>query len=87
MPKESFVATATAIALLVDVFRMPVYAATQRSQLRSAWLFMLITTGGVIAGTLLGQPLLKRIPAGTFRSIVSAIILALGVWMLVHPGD
>ncbi len=29
LKRDEFVATATAIALLVDVFRMPVYAATQ----------------------------------------------------------
>ena len=86
VPKEAFVATATAIALLVDVFRMPVYAATQWSDLREAWVFMLWATAGVIAGTLAGQPLLKRIPTTTFRTIVSVIILALGVWMLLHPG-
>jgi uncharacterized protein len=86
VPKEAFVATATAIALLVDVFRMPVYAATQYNELRGAWAFMLIATFGVIAGTLAGQPLLQRIPPATFRTIVAVIILALGVWMLLHPG-
>jgi uncharacterized protein len=84
--KEAFVATATAIALLVDVFRMPVYAATQWRELRSSWEFMLVATFGVILGTLVGQPLLRRIPPTTFRTIVSVIILALGMWMLVHPG-
>jgi uncharacterized protein len=84
--KEAFVATATAIALLVDVFRMPVYAATQWRELRSSWEFMLVATFGVILGTLVGQPLLHRIPPTTFRTIVSVIILALGMWMLVHPG-
>jgi uncharacterized protein len=84
--KEAFVATATAIALLVDVFRMPVYAATQWRELRSSWEFMLVATFGVIFGTLVGQPLLRRIPPTTFRTIVSVIILALGMWMLVHPG-
>ena len=86
VPKEAFVATATAIALLVDGFRMPVYAATQWNDLRGAWEFMLIASLGVIAGTLVGQRALKRIPPPTFRTIVSVIILALGVWMLVHPG-
>src|SRR5690242_3546751 len=56
VPKEAFVATATAIALLVDVFRMPVYAATQWGELRAAVPIMLIATAGVIAGTLAGQP-------------------------------
>ncbi len=35
--RDAFVATATAIALLVDVFRMPVYAATQWRPILSAW--------------------------------------------------
>jgi uncharacterized membrane protein YfcA len=84
--KEAFVATATAIALLVDLFRMPVYAATQWSDLRGAWEYMLVATFGVILGTLIGQPMLHRIPPNTFRTIVSAVILALGIWMLLHPG-
>lgn len=84
--KESFVATATAIALLVDVFRMPVYAATQYRSLVSAWPAMLLATIGVVVGTLAGKPLLRRIPERSYRTIVSVIILALGIWMLVHPG-
>jgi uncharacterized membrane protein YfcA len=65
---------------------MPVYAATQWNELRGAWEFMLIAIIGVIAGTVIGQPVLKRIPPPTFRTIVSGVILALGIWMLVNPG-
>jgi uncharacterized protein len=85
--KESFVATATAIALLVDVFRMPVYAATQYRGLVSAWPAMLLATVGVVIGALAGKPLLGRIPERSYRMTVSAIIFALGIWMLVHPSD
>jgi hypothetical protein len=84
--KESFVATATAIALLVDLFRMPVYAALQHREIASAWPLVLTATVGVIAGTLLGKPLMQRIPENTFRTMVSVIILALGLWILIHPG-
>jgi uncharacterized protein len=84
--KESFVATATAIALLVDVFRMPVYAATQYRSILAVWPAMLLATIGVVIGTLAGKPLLKRIPERSYRTLVSAIILGLGIWMLVHPG-
>lgn len=87
MSKESVVATATAIALLVDVFRMPVYAATQGGEIVSVWPFLLIATAGVVAGTLLGKPLLQRIPEKAYRAIVSSFILALGLWMIVHPGE
>jgi hypothetical protein len=85
--KESFVATATAIGLLVDVFRMPVYAATQFRGIAAAWPAMLLATIGVVLGTLAGKPLLKRIPEQSYSTIVSLIILTLGIWMLVHPSQ
>lgn len=84
--KQGFVATATAIALLVDFFRMPVYVATQWHDLLPTWPIILLAAAGVLAGTVFGQPLLRRIPEGTFRAVVSAIILALGIAMLLHPG-
>jgi len=84
--KESFVATATGIALAVDFFRMPVYAATQWRDVAAAWPVLVVALIGIVIGTLVGQPVLRRIPAPTFRSIVSTIILLLGIWMLIHPG-
>ncbi len=84
--KESFVATATAIALLVDIFRMPVYAITQYRGIISAWPIMLTAAVGVVVGTLAGKPLLQRIPAKAYRFVVSLIIFALGIWMFIHPG-
>jgi uncharacterized membrane protein YfcA len=83
--KESFVATATAIALLVDLFRMPVYAATQYRDIHSAWKMVLIATAGVVAGTVIGKPILQRIPDTTYRLLVAMLVLALGIAMLVHP--
>lgn len=84
--KESFVATATGIALAVDFFRMPVYAATQWRDVAAAWPVLLIAVIGIAAGTLLGQPVLRKIPPATFRAVVALIILLLGIWMLSHPG-
>jgi hypothetical protein len=86
LKRDEFVATATAIALLVDVFRMPVYAATQAHQMAEQWPSMLIATLGVVIGTLSGKWMLSRIPQNVFRMIVAAIVLALGIWMLIHPG-
>ncbi|MGZ4816948.1 MAG: sulfite exporter TauE/SafE family protein [Terriglobales bacterium] len=86
LDKESFVATATGIALAVDFFRMPVYAATQWRDVVAVWPVLLIAVVGIVLGTVLGQPVLRRIPPPTFRAIVSAIILLLGIWMLIHPG-
>ena len=87
LQRDAFVATATAIALLVDVFRMPVYAASQFQSILSQWPLAAIATAGVVVGTLSGKWMLRRIPEKVFRLIVSGIILALGIWMFVHPGS
>lgn len=84
--RDAFVATATAIALLVDLFRMPVYALTQWHPILSAWPLLLTATVGVIAGTLLGKKVLGWIPEQTFRLLIAGVILALGIWMFAHPG-
>jgi hypothetical protein len=86
LKRDEFVATATAIALLVDVFRMPVYAATQFGQMARQWPMMMVATLGVVIGTLSGKWMLSRIPQNVFRMMVASIILALGIWMLAHPG-
>ena len=44
LPKERFVATATAIALLVDAARMPVYVVVERGSVASIWPLVLIAT-------------------------------------------
>ncbi len=50
------------------------------------WPAAAIATIGVVVGTLSGKWMLRRIPQNVFRMIVASIILALGIWMLVHPG-
>jgi uncharacterized membrane protein YfcA len=47
----------------------------------------LIATAGVVVGTLSGKWMLQRIPQNIFRRIVSSIILALGIWLLIHSGS
>lgn len=81
----SFVATATAIALLIDVCRMPVYAALQWHSILGQWRFATFAIIGVVIGTLSGKWMLQRIPQKVFRAIVSCIILVLGIWMVLRP--
>jgi uncharacterized protein len=83
--KEAFVATATAIALMVDAARMPVYFITEAHQLAPARTYLLLGTLGVVAGTIAGQRVLTRIPEKVFRRAVSILILALGVALLADP--
>jgi uncharacterized membrane protein YfcA len=81
--KEAFVATATAVGLMVDGARMPIYFFTQWRDIAPAWPYVLAATVGVVAGTLLGERLLRRIPEAAFRQVVSAIILLLGIALLM----
>jgi uncharacterized membrane protein YfcA len=81
--KEAFVATSTAVALLVDGARLPVYLLTEWSQLRKLGPEIGIATVAVLVGTAAGRVLLKRIDEATFRRGVSALILALGVWIVL----
>jgi uncharacterized membrane protein YfcA len=82
VPKESFVATATAIGLFVDVARLPVYLATQWREIASVWPGVLAATAGVIAGTAIGTRVLGSVPQRLFRRVVAALLLALGIYML-----
>jgi uncharacterized membrane protein YfcA len=83
LSREAFVATATAIGLMVDTARMPVYAITEASQIASVYRLVLLLTLGVLAGTILGRRLLRRIPEKVFRRVVALLILALGLSMFV----
>ena len=80
---HAFVATATAIALVVDAARAPVYVATQGEAMLAAAGLIGIATVGVVIGTLGGERVLGRIPTPWFRRIVAVLIAALGVYMLV----
>jgi uncharacterized protein len=86
VPKESFVATATAIALFVDAARLPVYVVIQGQEIAKIWAPVLIATGGVIIGTLLGARILSRLSQEVFRRVVALLLLGLGVYMLVGRG-
>jgi hypothetical protein len=83
--RDAFVATATAIALLVDAGRVPVYLVTQGSSILQYWPQVVIGLAGVAAGTLVGARLLRRIPENVFRRIVGLLVLVIGIYMLVHP--
>jgi hypothetical protein len=77
----AFVATATAIGLIVDAARMPVYVVTDGRRLMQLAPTIIVATAGVVAGTIAGERILKRIPLRLFRRLVALLVLALGVYM------
>ncbi len=82
--RDAFVATATATGLIVDSARMPVYLATQGHELVRVWPQIAIMTGGVIAGTMIGMKVLRRIPEVAFSRVVSTLLVALGLWLALR---
>jgi len=84
LDQESFVATATAVGLLVDAARMPVYFATESSGIFSIGGMIVVSTITVLAGTLFGVALLRGIRQQWFYRIVGGLVLALGLFMLTQ---
>ena len=82
--KLSLVATATAVALVVDGARLPVYLATQWHAIAGARLEIVVATAGVLIGTFAGVPLLRRSSEPAFRRCLSITVTALGAYMLAQ---
>ena len=83
--KQSFVATATAVGLVVDGARLPVYLAAEGARLAAIWPVIAVATGGVVLGTLIGMRVLPHVPDRAFRRVVAVLLLALGTWMVLRP--
>jgi uncharacterized membrane protein YfcA len=77
------VATATASALLVDFARVPVYLVTRGGAIAAHARLGLFLAAGVTLGTLLGVPLLARIPTPLYRRLLGALLLGLGLFLAI----
>jgi len=86
VPKEAFVATATAIGLFVDAARLPVYLATQWQEIGAVWPLVLTATAGVVIGTAVGMRVLGRLPEQAFRRAVAVLLVELGLYMALAGG-
>lgn len=82
--RQAFVATATAVALIVDGARIPVYLATQGPALAPHWPLIATLAAGAILGTLAGGWVLRRMPEALFRRVVGALLLVLGAYTLAR---
>jgi uncharacterized membrane protein YfcA len=82
LSREGFVATSTAIGIIVDVARLPVYLVSEWRDLEGVASLIAVAAIGVMMGTVFGTRLLRRIPEKFFRRLVSASILLLGLYML-----
>lgn len=84
LPKQAFIATATAIGLFVDGARMPIYLATQGVALMSVWPWIVAATIGVVVGTVIGNRVMSRIPDVWFERVLASVLALLGAVMVVQ---
>jgi uncharacterized membrane protein YfcA len=82
--RQAFVATATAVALVVDGARIPVYLATQGADIAERWPLIVSLAIGAVVGTLLGERTLRRMSEGLFRRVVGVLLVVLGVYTLAR---
>ena len=81
---RAFLATGTAVALLIDVARTPFYLVQGGETLLDLWLPIAVATAGCLAGTLAGERFFLRLSPERYRTVVGVAVLTLGVWLLVQ---
>lgn len=81
--KTEFVATATAIALVVDAFRVPVYVVVHAQQLPGYTLEITVMSLGAIIGTIVGAPILRHLPERYFKIALSVSLIGVGALALI----
>jgi uncharacterized membrane protein YfcA len=79
---RAYLATSTAVALLIDAARTPVYLTRAAHDLLPLAVPIAVATAGCIIGTILGEKLFLGLSSGVYRRIVGAAVGALGVWLL-----
>jgi uncharacterized membrane protein YfcA len=83
---RALVATATATAMLVDAARVPIYLVSNGPQVAEQARLIVILTAGALLGTLLGGPILRRLPELAFRRILAIVLIALGIALIAGFG-
>lgn len=80
----AFVATSTAIGVLVDAARLPIYLWNGSGDMLRMWPVIGVCLVGVVTGTLAGERLLLGLTPRRFSQAVAVAVGLLGVWMLVR---
>lgn len=84
VPRGVFIATTTAVALMIDAVRTPIYLAAHAEALQHQIPLIGVMTAGVLAGTLVGSRILQRLEESVFRRLVSGLIFTLGVSLVLR---
>ena len=83
MGKEAFVATGVAVAVLVDLTRVPVYLYDLPPGLWDTWPVLLTATLGAVAGAYWGRRLLPKVTYRAVRLVVGALMTGVAAALLL----
>lgn len=83
LSKESFIGTGTAIAILIDLTRIPVYLTYGTAMFETAGLRLLLVILIAFCGTFVGKGLLKHISLGRFRLVVASFLVLVGIRLFI----
>ncbi len=81
-PKEIYVATSAMIAVVIDLTRIPTYLLTKAVEESTYFIIIPFLLLSAYFGVRTGKVLLQRIDQETFRRIVAAVLLVLGIKIL-----
>lgn len=79
IPKETFIATATIIASVVDITRIPVYILSGRDLLADNATLLFITITAAFAGTFAGKKLFEKVSLNVFKLYIAIGVIIIGV--------
>lgn len=78
LKKEKYIATAAAIAIAVDLTRIPVYLSQGFLEQAYYW-YVPVLFVVALAGSFIGKRIVDKIPQKTFRTIVLVALLLVGI--------
>jgi uncharacterized membrane protein YfcA len=84
LPPRTFLATSTAVALLIDLARTPVYVVRSADQLRTFAMIMVIAAVGCTVGTILGERLFLGMSPERYRIVVGITVGLVGLWLCIQ---
>ena len=79
---RAFLATGTAVAVLIDIARTPFYVWRGGDVLMELWLPIAVATVGCLVGTIAGERLFLRMSPDVYRRVVGSAVFILGVALL-----
>jgi uncharacterized protein len=81
---RAFLATGTAVALLIDVARTPIYVSRAADALLALAVPIAVATAGCVVGTIFGEKVFLGLPQERYRQVIGVAVGILGVWLLAR---